>query len=457
MTSAAPQTSTQTPTQAPVAARAPATGRLARVTLLAPRCRADLVLPAEEPVGVLLPEILTLVGLGPTGSPRGYQMSTLTGRVLEPSVSLRAAGVADGALLRVDPLSEAPPAAVLTDVSDELADDLSRRRGRWGKPARQWTATVTVTLAVLLAALLAAPHLPAAALTLLGLLLLLGGATIALFGPADLGVTTLLAGTAVAMAAVPCWTGSWPGRCVLWTLGGAVCVLVLGVVSGHHRVGAFGSGSLVVALVLWGGLPALGLPPDTTATIMAVVSVAALGLLPRLALLASGLARLDDRCLTGQPVPRVAAAAAVDAAHRGLAVACVAAASSGALAGWALAQHGTGWTITLACLLTLAMLLRVRAYPLTVEVVSLLAASLLVIASLAHRLLQLHPARWEGAVALMLAVALTGLVVLGYQPQPHVRVRARQLADRLEGVVVVALIPVAVGACGVFSTLGHTF
>lgn len=454
MTSVAPR--------APVAARAPTTGRLARVTLLAPRCRADLVLPAEEPVGVLLPEILILVGLGPTGSPHGYQLSTLTGRVLEPSVSLRAAGVADGALLRVDPLTEAPPAAVLTDVSDELADDLSRRRGRWGTVARQWTVTVTVTLAALLAALLAAPHLPAAALTLVGLLLLLGGATVTLFGPAlsgppDLGVATLLAGTAVAMAAIPSWTGSWPGRCTLWTLGGAVCVLVLGVVSGHHRAGAFGSGSLMVALALWGGLPALGLSADTTATIMAVVSVAALGLLPRLALLSSGLARLDDRCLTGQPVPTVAAAAAVDAAHRGLAVACVVAASSGALAGWALTQHGTSWMIMLACLLTLAMLLRMRAYPLTVEVVSLLAASLLVIASLANRLLQLHPARWDGAVALMLAVALTGLVVLGYQPQPHVQVRARQLADRLEGVVVVALIPVAVGACGVFSTLGHTF
>jgi type VII secretion integral membrane protein EccD len=450
-------TAPQTPAQTPAAARAPATGRLARVTLIAPRCRADLVLPAEEPVGVLLPELLILVGLGPAGSPHGYQMSTLTGRVLEPSVSLRGAGVADGALLRVDPVTEAPPAAVLTDVSDELADDLSRRRGRWGEPARQRTATVIVTLAALLAALLAAPHLPAAALTLLGLLLLLAGAMIAPFGPPALGVATLLAGSAIAMAVVPSWTGSWPGRCALWTLGAALTVLVLGVVSGHQRAGAFGSGSLAVALALWGGLLALGLSPPTTATIMAVVSVAALGLLPRLAVVASGLTRLDDQCLTDQPVPRVAAAAAVDAAHRGLAVACVAAASSGALAGWLLAQHGTGWTITLACLLALAMLLRVRAYPLTVEVVSLLAASLLVIAGLAHWLLQLHPARWEGAVALMLVVALSGLVVLGYQPQPHVRVRARQLADRLEGFAVVALIPVAVGACGVFSTLGHTF
>src|SRR5262245_41285797 len=84
-------------------ARAPATGRLPRVTLVGPRRRADLVLPSDEPIGMLLPEIVTMVGLGPAGDPRGYQVSTLDGQVLEPIVNLRAAGVADGAVLRVDP------------------------------------------------------------------------------------------------------------------------------------------------------------------------------------------------------------------------------------------------------------------------------------------------------------------------------------------------------------------
>jgi hypothetical protein len=48
-------------------------------------------------------------------------------------------------------------------------------------------------------------------------------------------------------------------------------------------------------------------------------------------------------------------------------------------------------------------------------------------------------------------------VMLGYQPQPHVQARGRLIADRLEGVAVVALIPVAVGAFGVFSSLLATF
>jgi hypothetical protein len=278
-----------------------------------------------------------------------------------------------------------------------------------------------------------------------------------LLGQPGVGSATLLAGVAIAMAAVPSWTSSWPGRGALWTLGVTVTVLVLGIVSGQHRAGAFGAGSLVVLLAAWSGLPALGLSAGNTATIMAVGSVGALGLLPRLALTASGLTRLDDRHANDQPVTRSSAESAVDAAHRGLAVACVAATGSGALAGWLLAQQGTGWTVALACLVAVAMLLRLRAYPLTVEVAGLVAASLVVVAGLVHRLVQVEPAWWGGAVAIMLAVAAVGLVVLGYQPPPHVQARARQLADRLEGFAVVALMPVALGASGVFATLLDTF
>jgi hypothetical protein len=277
---------------------------------------------------------------------------------------------------------------------------------------------VTVTVAAVLTGLLATPHVPGVALTVVGLLVLFVGSAVALFGQPMLGIATLLAGAAIAMAAVPSWTLSWPGRWALWTLGVAVTVLVLGVVSGNQRAGAFGSGSLAVLLAAWSGLPALGLSAAGTATVMAIVSVAALGLVPRLALVASGLTRLDDRCVSDQPVSRVSAEAAVDAAHRGLALACVSAAASGALAGWLLAQQGTGWTITLACLVTIAMLLRLRAYPLTVEVASLVTSTLVVTVGLAYRLLQ---------------------------------------ADRLEGLAVVALIPVAVGAFGVFSKLLETF
>lgn len=448
---------TATAPRAPVSPPVPATGRLTRVTLVGPRRRADLVLPSDEPMGVLLPELVALVGLGPAGDPRGYQVSRLDGRVLEPTATLRAADVADGTVLRLDPMTEAPPAAILHDVSDEVADDLSRRPGRWNHSARRWTATATVTVAAVLAAWLAVAAVPAVVLVALGALLLLTGSAVALAGQRAVGIAILLAGAGVAMTAVPFWVSSGQTRGVLWTLVVAGAVLALGVGTANERAGVLGSGSLLMLLAGWAGLAGLGLAADRVAALMAVVSVGALGVLPWLALIVSGLTRLDDRQAADEPVTRVAAQAAMDAAHRGLAVAAVAAAASGALAGWVLAQHGSGWTIALACLLAVALLLRLRAYPLTVEVAVLIAASLVVMVGLGVRWVQADPAMWGGAVVVLLGVAAVGLAVLGYQPPPHLRARARQWGDRLEGLAVVALIPVAVGVFGLYATLLDTF
>lgn len=440
------------------APRTPApTGRLTRVTLVGPRRRADLVLPSDEPIGMLLPEIVAMIGSGPAVEPRGYQLSTLDGRVLESTASLRGAGVTDGTLIRVDPLTEAPPAPIVHDVSDEIADDLADRRGRWGAAPRRWTATATVVAAALLAAVLAVPYLGPAALLAVGAALLAVGTAVATLGKQQPGVAVLLGGAAVALTAVPWATTDWAGRGALWAVGAGFTVLAAGLATGNHRAGMFGAGSVGVLLAGWVAMALAGLPAARTAAVMAVVSVAALGLLPRLAMMASGLARLDDRQTDDEPITRVAAESAVDSAHRGLALACVAAAVSGAVAGWLLAAAATGWTVTLACLVGLALLLRLRAYPLTVEVACLVGAALAVVTGLVYQWMQAEPDLWWGGAAVAGAVVVAGLVVLGYQPRPHTRARARQLADRLEGLAVVALVPVAVGVFGVYSRLLDTF
>ncbi len=440
------------------ASRAPAaTGRLTRVTLVGAHRRADLVLPSDEPVGLLLPEIVTMVGSGPTVAPRAHQLSLLDGRVLEPAASLRGTGVTDGTLIRVDPVTEAPPAPIVHDVSDEIADDLAHRRGRWSAVARRWTATGAVVAAALLAALLAAPHLSPAVLTAAGAVLLIVGTVVSVLGTPPPGVAVLLGGAAVVSSAVPWWTPDWWARGALWALGAGVTVLAAGLATGHHRAGLFGSGSVLVLLAGWIALAASGLPAARTAALMAVLSVAALGLLPRLAMMTSGLTRLDDRQTEDEAITRVAAVAAVDAAHRGLALGSVAAAASGAVAGWVLAEAGTGWTVTLACLVGLGLLLRLRAYPLTLEVACLAGAALAVVTGLVVEWVRAEPELWWGGVAVAAAVAAAALLVLGHEPRPHVRARARQLADRVEGIAVVALVPVAVGVFGVYSRLLDTF
>ena len=433
------------------------TGRLTRVTLVGPRRHADLVLPSDEPLGALLPEIVAMVGMGPAGQPRGYQLSMLGGRVLEPTANLRGAGVTDGAQLWVDPLTEAPPAAIVHDVSDEVSDDLGRRRGRWGDEPRRWTATATVAAAALLAALLAGPALPVVALAVAGGVLLVAGTTVAMLGTVAPGVAVLLAGATVLLTTVPAWTASGPGRAALAVLGVALTILALGLATTNRRAGLFGAGVLLVLLGAWTGFLGFGLPAERTAAVMGIVSVALLGLLPRLAMIASGLTTLDDRQTDELPVTRVAADAAVDAAHRALALACVAIALSGAVAGWLLARAGGGWGLALACLVGVALFLRLRAYPLTVEVVALVASGLAVATGLVTRWVQAEPDLWWGGAAVALAVAALGVVVLGYRPPAYTRARARQLADRLEAIAVVALVPVAVGVFDVYARLLDTF
>lgn len=436
---------------------APATGHLSRVTLAGPRRRIDLVLPADEPVGLLLPEVVGMVGLPPMDDSRGYQISTLDGAVLDPAASLRASDVPDGSLLRVDPIVEAPPAAIVHDVSDEVADDLSRRRGRWGDRARVATATVVAVAAATVAAVLAGPHLGELSVTLVGAAVAFAGVGAGSFGRRALGVAVLASGAAMAMSTVPAWTADRTLRYALWSVGVAVTVLALGAVTGNRRAGAFGGGTVVLLLVGWALMLGFEMPSVRVASIMTIVSVGVLGLLPRFAMMVSGLTRLDDQRSNDEPVSRVAVAAAVDAAHRGLAVASVAAAVSATLAGLVVAQ-GTGpWTLALAALVSVALLLRMRAFPLAVEVVALVGGALAIMAGLLARWIRDAPDMWWGPPAAAVGACAIALVVLAYRPPPHVRARARQNADRLEAAAVIALVPVTVGVFGLYSRLLDTF
>jgi type VII secretion integral membrane protein EccD len=434
-----------------------ATGRLTRVTMVGPRQRVDLVLPSEEPVGVLLPELVAMMGRSPADDPRAYQISLLGGRVLEPNANLRGAGVTDGTLLRLDPLTDAPPAPIVHDVSDEVADDLSRRRGRWGDRPRRWTATATVTAAAAMAAGLAGGVIPAVLLVVTGAVMLVAATVIGVLGARAIGVALVLAGAATDLVALGFWPMGWPAHAALWTLTIALAGLALGIAAGQLRAGVLAAGTVLGLLGLWTLLFALGLSVGRVSAVMAVVSVGMLGLLPRLAMMTSGLTRLDDRQSNDEPVPRAAAMSIVDAAHRGLALASVPVAVSGALAGWSLAQAGSAWTVAMACLVGIALLLRFRAFPLTAEVVSMVAAALVVTAGLIEYWMRAAPALWWAGVACALVVAVLGLVALGYDAPPHVRARARQIADRAEGLAVVALVPVAVGVFDVYTKLLHTF
>lgn len=231
---------------------APRTGRLTRVTLSGGRRRADLVLPSDEPLGLFVPELAAMVGSAAGSAPGGYQLSTLDGTVLDPAATLHQAGIADGTLLRLDLVMQAPPAPILHDVADHVSDDADDLRGRWDAAALRWSATAVAVAGAAVAALVVVPFAGAVAVLVTGLLAAAAGAVTAP-GSRAAGVAVLFVGTAVALVGVGHIALATADRAVAAALVLAGTVGALGLVTGHSRAGLMGAGALVLQLGLWWG------------------------------------------------------------------------------------------------------------------------------------------------------------------------------------------------------------
>jgi type VII secretion integral membrane protein EccD len=441
----------------------PATSRYSRVTLVGARRRIDLVLPSTEPVGSMLPDLLTMLGDEATSPPRARGLIGADGEVLAPEVTLAGAEVPDGAVLRVVAQQDVPPAPVVHDVIEEVSDDTDARAWRWGAGARRWTVTGGVVAGCLLLAWMLARAAPTETLAADALSMaafgLLACGVVAGRVREPAGTALTLGGGAVALAAS--WTATgvagWPqyARLVAAAAVLAAVTVLLGLTSPLGRVGVVGGGLSLALAAAWGAGVAAALAPERLAAVMAVASIVLLGLLPRVALTASGLTALDDRRTAAKEVGRRDAVAAIAAAHRGLSIATIAAAASSALAGVLLAGAPSRWTVLLALALVVVLASRARVYPLVAEVAALLAAAGTVLAALLA--LWLDRSGISGPMTAVLALTAIGLVVLGTEFPEHVRARFRRHGDRLEAVAVLAAVPLAIGVFGTYGQLLATF
>jgi type VII secretion integral membrane protein EccD len=434
-----------------------------RVTLVGERRRVDLVLPSTEPVGSLMPDLLALLGDEAQAPPRARQLVGAAGQVLALDATLAEAEVQDGAVLRLVAQHDAPPAPVVHDVIEEVSDDRDRRPWRWGPAARRWTLTAGVVAACLAVAwlLLRGPWSDprtAQALAVVALTLAACGMVAAQLREPP-GTALVLGGGAVGL--VSAWTATGAagqplvGRLMVAAAVAAAATVLLGLVSPLGRVGVVGGGLGLGLAAAWGAGLSAGLASDRLAAVLAVASVVLLGLLPRVALTASGLTSLDDRRTAGDEVARRDAVAAIEAAHRSLSVAVAATAASTALAGRQLLTAPTRWTVLLAAACAVVLAGRARIYPLVAEVVALLAAAAWILLGLLS-VWQDH-AGTAAPLAAALALLVTTLVALVVEPVEHVRARLRRLADRLETVAVVAAVPLAIGVFGIYGRLLDTF
>lgn len=435
-------------------------GGQTRVTLVGRRRRVDVVVPSSEPVGRLLPEALRLVGEAPGDQALLRHLATLDGQLLHPDSTLGAAGVADGAVLRVVGLAEAPPPPVVLDVTEEVAADEAHRGGRWGPRARWRTATAVAVAAAVLAARLAVPELafhtrevaPAGA----ALVTLLVGGVLARWASRTVGTTLLLVAAALGTDAALTLTDGWLATTGAVGLVACVTVGALALTAGWGRGAAAGAAVGLLLLLAW-VVAVRSLPLGEAAAVLAVASAVLVGVLPRLALVSAGLTSLDDRRASGAPVPRPAVALALSAAHRALLLTTVATAVSAAVAGVLLADGGRGWEVAVAALLLVVLCARARAFPLVAEVVALVAAAAIVAAALLLARLRAEPQEWTAAVVGLAVLALVAAVLPAVQVPEHVRARLRGVADRLDLVATVCLLPVLVGVFGVYGRLLESF
>ncbi|WP_127841335.1 EsaB/YukD family protein [Actinomyces wuliandei] len=464
-----------------------------RVTVVSEQSRAEAVLPSDEPVGVQLPGLLALLGLSEGSRLPPVSLVRADGRVLEVEQDLDTQDVLDGEVLRVVPDDEVPPPVEVSDVSGALAQATDEHPWRWSRSDRVRGTGALLALATAVATwgwLDTAQDLLSSRLAwvayLPGLSLLFLAASLWLYRPqtgradrrtgqradrrgadqdsstaslsASLGTLTafLSAGlllpvlyrATVPVAGAEPITAGGPEAALL------VCVLCLGTLgAGLRRPGwVLGAAACLVLEGLW---TALGEVSPSTALARGGYGLAALvllGALPWLALMASGISRLDNDALAGTLPPRHRLARSTTAVHDLMATASIALSVSLAWAATDLAHTPDGWARALAGALTLGMLLRSRSFPLRHEVLTMWLAC----AGPVYTLSATLPSQ-----ALRLLVLLGGAGALAalslYQPTPHTRIRLRRAGDVVETLATVAALPLLCGLAGLFTQLLEVF
>ncbi|MBD3942212.1 EsaB/YukD family protein [Microbacterium sp. NEAU-LLC] len=438
--------------------------------------RTDIVVPSDEPVGTILPSLLRLLG-EPTGTvDRPLALVHADGEPVDLARSARGSDLLDGTSLRLVRLDAAPPPPVVIDVTDAAAEAYAARADRWSADARLATGAVGLGLATALGGLLLPRTAPGGALWwLVGALVLLLALAVPIgrrsarplsragTAPEAVGVPRRLALCATAAAAglvVPIGVDAaalaaepLPGTAVLLgvsaaALGAALVVLAAGWAL--RRAGAVAGG--VIGVVLWGLLLVLlwtGVGSVAAAAIAGTVAAFATGLLPWAALSSAQLTVLDQRVSDGDRVDRATAAGSIDEAYRALTWSVAAVATLLAAAGIVLVATRQPWPSLLALAFALTAALRTRSFPLRVQVRLLWAA---VAAPAAVAMVVWFAGQATGVWICAGAAVLLGVAAL-VDPRPAARARLRGIGNVLETLAAVSLLPLLLGALGVYDEL----
>ena len=452
---------------------------LVRVAVASGSRRVDLVLPGAVPLAELVPELARSVGLlDPMTVHGGYRVLTAEGRLLGTDAGLVGQGVEDGALLTVTAGVDDPAPRVYDDVVEAMTDVVERDLRPWSPASGRRTALGAAGLLMALGA---------TALLVQGDTLLAGSAagvvaTVLVAGAVVLSRTQAEPEAAVAVAWASTAYAAVAGLLLALDAGSSGLLGVPGgpgVLAGAP-VTAAGLGAVLAGLVALLGLGegrALVLPPVVVGAAFGVVGlvlqVAAgadagvlLSTVLVLVVLMGSLFPWLALGMTGARVEQVYSTADITAdpdeidpeqvgrearlAHEILlAITATVGLLLVLVAPVAVALGLAGTLLALVC--CGVVMLRTRQYRTGSEVLVGLVSGIAGLASIAVALLWLQP-QWRPTTALVLAVA--GAVLLAVTLLPgETSVRRGRLGDVAESVCLLALVPLALVATGVFSAI----
>lgn len=436
---------------------------LCRITVVGPNRRADLAVPVAVPVAELLPELVELVGeRSPEALPRPWSIARLAQPPMPLSVSLAELGVIDGEVLYLhdgERLSAGPV------VVDDLAEDLTDRTDAgplWGPGSRALLLAIGAAAFLVggqVALLLGVDRVVVAA-GLCGLVAL-GTVTLALLrwrwggsGPVP---------NALGLAGLPAWAG-FAHRVVLLVAPGAATSAQLAGAAGGLIIGAGAAGLAVPDLVPVTAAVALAavavllaaasvlffdLEAVQVAALAAVLGVVVLALLPGVALRGAGVPELDGSAPLVEEVALRSGAARTLLAWLLAATTLVIVVAVGVLVG----EEGN-FPLLLAVTVTAVVALRARTFVRAMEV-GLLASSALVSLVLIEAALLPDGGgddRRLLGVALLVGTA-TALFVAASRADRPAPPAIRTTLERLATLLHVALVPLCMGALGVFDAV----
>ncbi|WP_199441777.1 type VII secretion integral membrane protein EccD [Umezawaea beigongshangensis] len=450
-----------------------------RVTVVAPRTRIDVALPADVAVADLLPMLLDMAKEAtPDGGVRhgGWCLAKLGDSPLDPSRTLASLGVVDGDLLQLRRRNENPPPPLYDDVVDAIAESDPDSYRPWTKETARRFGHIAGSLALLAAAvavLLAGPlgggsGLPAALTAgIAAIVAIAAGAVMARsYGTADTGVLIAAAGGlpmayVAGLYAVPVIQGGGIGRPNL------LLASVLVLLCASAAIFLVGRGiTIFVAAASAGALSAIALvfavfiahPTQGVAAATAAVSLAALSVLPRITI---QLARLplptvptnaeDLKEDAGFPEYAIIERRTANA-HEYMTGMIIGTGTVAAVGAVISASDGRVWGPILTVVVSLVLMLRGRSYANGAQAVALLvtgmiAASGLLIgwllsASAFDRLLLVF-----GTLVLLAAAALVLGVVFPKQKFSPV---LRRTVDVLEAILIAVVLPLALAVMNLY-------